>query len=239
MNENLFPAPISLYYWPTPNCWKVTILCEEADLPYAIVPINILEREQHTDEYNRINRFRRVPTIVDPSGPDGKPITIAESAAVLLYLSQKCGRFGGRSVANDWQIMQWLLFQVGTMGPMLGQAHHFRTYATEKIPYAIDRYTSEATKIYRILDERLKETEYLCEYYSIADMCVFPWTVFYRRQGQDKENFPNFARWFETMKARPAVRRGIEVAKDLRSAGGLTADQHRNVFGDAAARAAR
>jgi GSH-dependent disulfide-bond oxidoreductase len=131
------------------------------------------------------------------------------------------------------------LFQVGTMGPMLGQAHHFRTYATEKIPYAIDRYTSEATKIYRILDERLKETEYLCEYYSIADMCVFPWTVFYRRQGQDKENFPNFARWFETMKARPAVRRGIEVAKDLRSAGGLTADQHRNVFGDAAARAAR
>lgn len=222
--------PIELYYWPTPNCWKVTILCEEAGIPYRIAPTNILERGQFTEAYGGINRFRKVPAIVDPSGPDGKPIALGESVAILLYLSRRVGRFGGRTPREEWGIMQWLLFQVGTVGPMLGQAHHFRSYAPEQIPYAIDRYTGEATKIYAVLNDALKSAEFLCGEYSIADMCIFPWTMFYKRQGQKKEDYPHFARWFDAIKARPAVKRAIDVGKDLRSEG-LTEQQRQNVFG--------
>ncbi len=237
MSGNAVAASIDLYYWPTPNCWKVTILCEEAGVPYRIIPTNILEREQFTAEYGRINRFRKVPAIVDPSGPDGRPVAIAESAAILLYLSRKVGRFRASSEIGEWDVMQWLLFQVGTVGPMLGQAHHFRSYAPEPIPYAIDRYTNEAAKIYGVLNERLAESEFLCGEYSIADMCVFPWTVFYKRQGQKKEDYPNFARWFDMVKARPAVQRGIDVGKELRTQH-LTDQQRQNVFGKAVSRAA-
>jgi len=230
MSEAAGQAPIDIYYWPTPNCWKVTIFCEEAGLPYRIVPTNILERAQFTDEYGAINRFRKVPAIVDPSGPDGERVVLAESAAILLYLAAKTGRFGGQSAREERDILQWLLFQVGTIGPLLGQNHHFRTYASEKIPYAIERYTNEAMKIYEILDRHFAKSEFLCERYGIADICVFPWTVFYKRQGMKKEDFPNFARWFDGVKSRPAVQRAIDVGKDLRQ-GGFTAEQHANVFG--------
>jgi GST-like protein len=225
---------IDLYYWPTPNCWKVTIFCEEAGVPYRIVPTNILERAQFSEEYGAINRFRKVPAIVDPRGPEGERVVLAESAAILLYLAQKTGRFGGLNPREERDILQWLLFQVGTVGPMLGQNHHFRLYAVEKLPYAIDRYTKEAEKVYGILDLSLAQSEFLCDRYGIADMCVFPWTVFYKRQGIRKEDFPNFSRWFDAMKARPAVQRAIDIGKDLRQ-GGLTAEQHANVFGTATA----
>jgi len=231
-------TPIDLYYWPTPNCWKITIFCEEAGVPYNIVPTNILERAQFTDQYESINRFRKVPAIVDPAGPEGERVVLAESAAILLYLSEKTGKFGGRGPHECRQILQWLLFQVGTIGPMLGQNHHFRTYALEKIPYAIDRYTNEAMKIYQILDRRLSQSEFLCDDYTIADMCVFPWTVFYKRQGQQKGDYPHFARWFDQMKARPAIQRAIDVGRDMRQ-GGLTAEQHANVFGGANANTSR
>lgn len=227
-------TPIDIYYWPTPNCWKVTIFCEEAGVPYRIVPTNILERAQFSKEYGAINPFRKVPAIVDPRGPDGERVVLAESAAILLYLAEKTGRFGGRDASEKRDVLQWLLFQVGTVGPMLGQNHHFRLYAQEKIPYAVDRYTGEAEKVYDILDRRLAESEFLCDRYGIADMCMFPWTVFYKRQGMTKESFPHFARWFDAMKARPAVQRAIDVGKDLRQAG-LTAEQHANVFGSSRA----
>lgn len=223
-------APIDIYYWPTPNCWKVTIFCEEAGVAYRILPTNILEREQFSPAYEAINRFCKVPAIVDPEGPEGERVVLAESAAILLYLAGKTGRFGGRTPREERDILQWLLFQVGTIGPMLGQNHHFRTYALEKIPYAIDRYTREAERVYGVLDRRLAQSEFLCDHYGIADMCVFPWTVFYKRQGVKKEDYPHFARWFDGMKARAAVQRAIDVGKDLRQ-GGLTPQQHANVFG--------
>jgi GSH-dependent disulfide-bond oxidoreductase len=226
---------IDIYYWPTPNCWKITIFCEEAAVPYNILPINILERAQFTDHYETINPFRKVPAIVDPSGPEGERVVLAESAAILLYLSQKVGMFGGHTPKENRDILQWLLFQVGTIGPMLGQNHHFRIYARDKIPYAIDRYTNEARRIYECLDRRLMHFEFLCGSYSIADICVFPWTIFYKRQGIQKDQFPNFARWFEQLKSRPAVQRGINVGKDLRQ-GELTERQYANVFGVSAAR---
>lgn len=226
-----FSTPVDLYYWPTPNCWKITILCEEAEIPYRIIPTNILERAQFSEEYGRINRFRKVPAIRDPEGPDGVPVVLAESAAILLYLSERAARFRGQSSAAEREIMQWLLFQIGTMGPMLGQAHHFRTYTEQPIPYAIERYTNEASKIYSVLNQRFSESEFLCAEYSIADMCVFPWTVFYKRQGQKKEDYPHFARWFDAMKARSAVKKGIDIGKELRSEG-LTAEQRKNVFGE-------
>jgi GSH-dependent disulfide-bond oxidoreductase len=234
MTSESSTGPIDLYYWPTPNCWKVTIFCEEAGVPYQIVPTNILEQAQFSEEYGAINRFHKVPAIVDPRGPEGERVVLAESAAILLYLSQRTGRFGGKSSREEREILQWLFFQVGTVGPMLGQNHHFRFYALEKIPYAIDRYTREAEKVYGVLDVRLAQSEFLCDSYGIADMCVFPWTLFYKRQGVKKEDFPNFTRWFDAMKGRPAVQRAIDIGKDLRQ-GSLTAQQHANVFGAASA----
>lgn len=228
--SSAFSKPIELYYWTTPNCWKVTILCEEAGIPYRVIPTNILDGAQFTDDYARVNRFRKVPAIIDPDGPDGKPIGIAESVAILLYLAKKAGWRQLQSTRAEWEVLQWLLFQVGTVGPMLGQAHHFRHYIQEKIPYATERYTNEATRIYGILDLRLKESEWLAGDYSLADICMYPWTLFYKRQGQKKEDFQNFARWYEAMKSRPAVQRGIDVGKDLRSSG-LTDEQRKVVFG--------
>ena len=222
--------PIDIYFWPTPNCWKVTIFCEEVGIPYKVIPTNILDGAQFTSAFSAINRFHKVPAIVDHDGPEDRPVTIVESAAILHYLSEKTGKLGGTSARHDLEILQWLLFQVGTVGPMLGQAHHFRTYSAQCIPYAIDRYTNEATNIYRVLDRRLGESEFLAGDYSIADIALFPWTVFYKRQGQKKEDYPHFARWYEAIKNRPAVRRGIDVGTDLRTEG-LTAEQQRIVFG--------
>jgi GSH-dependent disulfide-bond oxidoreductase len=222
-----FARPLDIYFWPTPNCWKITVFCEENNIPYILKPTNILEGEQFTQEYKQINPFGKVPVITDHDGPGGAPVTIAESGAILLYLSQKIGH--NVPALQSLQALQWLFFQVGAVGPMLGQAHHFRSYSPEPIPYAIERYTNEASKIYRILDERLSHAEFLAGNYSIADMAVFPWTLFHKRQGQSKESYPHFARWYDIVKARPAVRRGIDAGKELRSTG-PTEDQLRTLF---------
>jgi GSH-dependent disulfide-bond oxidoreductase len=208
--------PIDLYYWPTPNGWKVTIFLEEAGLPYNVIPVNITAGEQFEAEFLKISPNNKIPAIVDPEGPDGGPISLFESGAILIYLAEKVGRFYPQPPRERYGALQWMMFQMGSVGPMLGQAHHFRQYAPETIPYAIDRYTNEAARLYRVMDKRLSEAEYFAGEYSIADMVIYPWLVSHERQGQRMEDFPNLARWYEDVGARPAVRRALEVGKELR-----------------------
>lgn len=209
--------PMDLYYWPTPNGWKVTILLEETDLSYNVIPVDISAGDQFEPEFLKIGPNNKMPVIVDPEGPDGAPIFVFESGAILLYLSEKTGRFYPSSPRERYVALQWLMFQMGSVGPMFGQTHHFRQYAPEKIPYAVDRYTNETTRLYRVMDRRLSEAEYFAgEEYSIVDMAVYPWVVPYERQGQRIEDFPNLARWFEAVGARPAVQRALEVGEELR-----------------------
>ena len=209
--------PIELYYWPTPNGHKVSIFLEEVELPYNVTPINIAAGDQFEPEFLKISPNNKMPAIVDPDGPDGAPISLFESGAILIYLAEKTGRFFPQAPRDRYLVLQWLMFQMGGVGPMLGQAHHFRNYAPEKIPYAIDRYTTEAARLYGVMDERLSEAEFFAGgEYTIADMAVYPWVVPYENQGQDMDDYPNLKRWFESVQARPAVQRGLEVGKELR-----------------------
>lgn len=209
--------PIELYYWPTPNGWKITIFLEEVELPYNIIPIDITAGDQFQNEFLEISPNNKMPAIVDPEGPDGEPISVFESGAILVYLAEKTGRFYARSPRERYRVMQWLMFQMGSVGPMLGQAHHFRRYAPEKLPYAVDRYTNEATRLYQVMDEHLSEMAYFAgAEYSIADMAIYPWTVSHEDQGQRLEDYPNLKRWYRSIEARPAVRRALEVGKELR-----------------------
>jgi GSH-dependent disulfide-bond oxidoreductase len=209
--------PIDLYYWPTPNGKKVTIFLEEAELPYSLIPIDITAGEQFDEEFLRISPNNKIPTIVDPEGPEGEPIPVFESGAILIYLAEKTGRFLPESVRGRYETLQWLMFQVGSVGPMLGQAHHFRVYAPEEIPYAIDRYTGEAARLYGVMDRHLSEVEHFAGgEYSIADMAIYPWLASHEQQGQRMEDFPNLGRWFESVGTRPAVRRAMEVGEELR-----------------------
>lgn len=208
--------PIDLYYWPTPNGWKVTIFLEEAKLLYSVIPVNITAGEQFEAEFLKISPNNKIPAIVDPEGPDGEPISLFESGAILIYLAEKVGRFYPRSPRERYGALQWLMFQMGSVGPLLGQAHHFRQYAPEEIPYAIDRYTNEATRLYGVMDKRLSEVEFFAGEYSIVDMAIYPWLVPHERQGQKMEDFPNLVRWYEDMGERPAVRKALEVGKELR-----------------------
>lgn len=211
------PQPIELYYWPTPNGHKVSIFLEEAELPYNVTPINIAAGDQFDPEFLKISPNNKMPAIVDPDGPDGEPISLFESGAILLYLAEKTGRFFPQTPRDKYLVLQWLMFQMGSVGPMLGQAHHFRNYAPEKIPYAIERYTTEAARLYGVMDERLSEAEFFTGgEYTIADMAIYPWVVPHENQGQNMDDYPNLKRWYEAMKARPAVRRGLEVGKELR-----------------------
>ena len=209
--------PIDLYYWPTPNGWKITIFLEEVGLPYSIVPVDITAGDQYEEEFLEISPNNKMPAIVDPEGPDGEPISLFESGAILLYLGDKTGEFIPESKRGRYTVLQWLMFQMGHVGPMLGQAHHFRGYAPEEVPYAIDRYTNEATRLYGVMDRRLSETEYFAgNEYTIADMAIFPWLISHERQGQNLDDFPNVKRWFETIELRPAVPRAREVGQELR-----------------------
>jgi GSH-dependent disulfide-bond oxidoreductase len=211
------PEPIDLYYWPTPNGKKITIFLEEADLPYYLVPVDITAGEQFDEEFLKISPNNKMPAIVDDEGPDGEPISVFESGAILIYLAEKTDRFLPQSVRGRYEALQWLMFQVNSVGPMLGQAHHFRQYAPEQIPYAIDRYTNEAARLYGVMDERLSEVEYFAGgEYSIVDMAIYPWVASHERQGQNIENYPNLKRWNQSMEARPAVRRAMEVGEELR-----------------------
>jgi GST-like protein len=211
------PEPIDLYYWPTPNGKKITIFLEEAGLTYNLAPVDITAGEQFEEEFLKISPNNKMPAIVDPEGPDGRPISVFESGAILVYLAEKTGRFLPQSVRGRYETLQWLMFQVSSVGPMLGQAHHFRQYAPERIPYAIDRYTNEAARLYGVMDERLSEVEHFAGgEYSIVDMAIYPWIASHERQGQKLEDYPNLSRWYEAIEARPAVRRAMEVGEELR-----------------------
>lgn len=209
--------PIDLYYWPTPNGRKITIFLEEARLPYNVIPVNIDAGDQFKEGFLRISPNNKMPAIVDPEGPDGKRVSLFESGAILIYLAEKTGEFWPTSPRQRYEALQWLMFQIGSVGPMLGQAHHFRRYASGDIPYAIDRYTNEAARLYGVMDRRLSDVEYFVgDEYSIVDMAIYPWIIPHENQGQDIENYPNVARWYESLGSRAAVRRALEVAKELR-----------------------
>ncbi len=205
---------IDLYTWPTPNGHKVHIFLEETGLEYTVIPINILTGDQFNPEFLKISPNNKMPAMVDRDGPDGKPYGVFESGAMLLYLAEKTGQFMPSGMAERYTVIQWLMFQMGGIGPMLGQAHHFRLYAPEKIEYAFNRYTNEARRLYRVVDTRLAEVEYLAGDYSIADMATYPWLRYHENQGQKLEDYPHLKRWYDALSARPAVRRGLAVLEE-------------------------
>ncbi len=209
-------APIELYYWPTPNGWKVSIFLEEAGLRYQTRYVDITRGEQFEPAFLAVSPNNRMPAIVDPDGPGGEPISVFESGAILQYLGRKTGRFYPSDERARTEIDQWLFWQVGGLGPMCGQAHHFRLYADDDIPYAIDRYTNEVNRLYGVMDQRLADREFLTGDYSIADMACIGWIKPWKRQGQDIDDFPNLKRWKAAMEARPAVQRGIALGIEKR-----------------------
>lgn len=219
---------IDVYTWPTPNGHKVHIMLEECGLPYTVHAVDIGAGDQFKPDFLRISPNNKIPAIVDSDGPDGKPISLFESGAILLYLAAKTGKFLPEDVRGKYVALQWLMFQMGSVGPMFGQAHHFRVYAPEKIPYAIDRYTNETKRLYGVLDRRLGEAPYLAGEYSIADIATFPWTRSYANQGVDLAEYPNVKRWFDAIAARPAVQRGLRVLADRRRP--ITGDKEREVL---------
>ncbi len=206
---------IDLYFWMTPNGYKVTIMLEELGWKYNVIPINIGKGDQFKPDFLKISPNNRMPALVDHDGPGGKPISVFESGAMLMYLAEKAGfQFMPQDMRRRYDVIQWLMFQMASVGPMLGQAHHFRRYAPEKIEYAVDRYTNEARRIYRVIDKRAGEAPYLAGEYSIADMATYPWLRTHNWQGQDLNDFPNLKRWYDSIEARPAVQRGLAVMKD-------------------------
>ncbi|MDP1978150.1 glutathione binding-like protein [Undibacterium sp.] len=208
---------IDVYSWPTPNGHKVHIMLEECGLPYRVIPVDIGAGDQFKADFLAISPNNKIPAIVDADGPDGKPIALFESGAILIYLAGKTGLFLGKTDREKYEALQWLMFQMGSVGPMLGQAHHFRMYAPEKIEYAVDRYTNETKRIYGVIDKQLEKTTYLAgEEYGIADIATFPWTRSFTNQGVDWVEFPNAKRWFDAISQRPAVQRGVQVLADLR-----------------------
>ena len=224
---------IDVYFWPTPNGWKITIMLEELGLPYTIVPIDIGKGDQFKPEFLAISPNNKMPAITDPDGPDGELISIFESGAIMLYLAEKTGKLMPTDPRGRYRVMEWLMFQMGTVGPLLGQVHHFRRYAPEKIEYAINRYTNEAGRIYGVIDRRLEDHEFLAGDYSIADIAVWPW-ILGKNQGQDYDDFPNLKRWRNTMKMRPAVIKGRDVMKQTVPVGDVSKDKERFaiLFGD-------
>jgi len=222
---------IDLYGWPTPNLHKVTILLEETGTSYKTIPVDISQGDQFRPDFLKISPNNKMPAIVDPDGPGGMPIAVFESGAILMYVAEKTGKFMPQDMRRRYDVIQWLMFQMGGVGPMLGQAHHFRLYAPEKIAYAIDRYTNEAGRLYNVIDRRLAEVPYLADEYSIADMAVFPWIRPYERQGQKLEDYPNLKRWFHKIEARPAVRRGLAVLADRRRRGPIGDKEREILFG--------
>ena len=210
--------PIDLYYWPTPNGWKITIMLEECGLPYTVIPVNIGKGDQFKPDFLKIAPNNRMPAIVDHDGPGGEPISVFESGAILMYLGRKTGRFYPQDERGRVAVEEWLMWQMAGFGPMLGQTHHFRIYAPEKIEYAINRYTNEANRLYGVLNRRLEGRDYICGDYSIADMACIGWAKLWERQGQDIAQFPNVKAWIDRMLARPAVQKGLSVNKDDRNA---------------------
>lgn len=210
-------APIDLYFWPTPNGWKISIMLEECGLPYTVHSVNIGKGDQFKPEFLAISPNNKMPAIVDPDGPGGQPISVFESGAILQYLGRKTGQFYPTEERARVEVDEWLFWQMGGLGPMAGQTHHFRIYAPEKIPYAIDRYTNETNRLYGVMNKRLADREFLAGAYSIADMACVGWVKLWDRQGQAIDEFPNVKRWLEAMLARPAVQRGLAVNAEDRA----------------------
>jgi GST-like protein len=223
---------IDLYYWTTPNGHKITIFLEETGIPYTIKPINIGKGEQFSPDFLAISPNNRIPAIVDHKPADGgRPLSLFESGAILQYLAEKTGKFLPADLPTRTETMQWLFWQMGNLGPMLGQNHHFRNYAAEKIPYAINRYLKETERLYGILDERLADREFVAGDYTIADMACYPWIVLYERQGQNLNDFPNIKRWFETIQRREAVQRAYDIAKTVNASTTMTEEAKAILFG--------
>ena len=223
--------PIELFYWPTPNGQKAAIMLEEVGLPYVVRPVNILKGEQFEPSFLAVNPNNKVPAIVDPDGPEGTPIAVFESGAVLVYLAEKTGKLLPRDGAARYRALQWLFFQVGGVGPMFGQLGHFKGYASEPIPYAIDRYRNETLRLYGVMDERLADSEYLAGDYSIADVAVYPWVDVRWFHEIDLADFPNVERWFEALSRREPVMRGARLMKDAEVIGNPSEETREAYFG--------
>jgi GST-like protein len=224
---------IDVYSWPTPNGHKVHIMLEECGLrlgrDWQVHAINIGQGDQFAPGFLKISPNNKIPALVDPHGPDGQPISLFESGAILLYLAAKTGKFLPRSDRAKWKVLEWLMFQMGGVGPMLGQAHHFRLYAPEKIEYAINRYTNEACRLYGVMDRQLAQQEFIAgNQYSVADIAIFPWLRSWQNQGIDWTDYPKLKVWFDTVAARPAVQRAVTVLADARKP--LTDDKSRDVL---------
>jgi len=204
---------IDFYTWTTPNGRKVSILLEELGLAYQVHPIDISKGDQFTPEFVAVNPNSKIPAIVDSDGPDGKPIAIFESGAILIWLAERAGRFMGAGARGRIETLEWLMFQMAGVGPMFGQTHHFRRFAPEPVPYAIERYTKETARLYGVLDKRLGAAEYLAGEYSIADMATYPWVSRHEWQGVKLDDFAHVKRWYGAISARPAVQRGMAVPK--------------------------
>ena len=220
---------IDVYSWATPNGHKIHIMLEELGLEYKVIPIDIGAGDQFTADFLAISPNNKIPAIIDSDGPNGKPLELFESGAILFYLAEKTGKFLPLDPVGRYTTMQWLMFQMGGVGPMLGQAHHFRIYAPEKIEYAVNRYSNEAKRLYGVMDKQLGVTRFLAgNDYSIADIATFPWTRSWKNQGIELDEFPNVKRWFDEISARPAVIRGVEVLASARKE--LTGDKQREVL---------
>ncbi|MEM0937242.1 MAG: glutathione S-transferase N-terminal domain-containing protein [Pseudomonadota bacterium] len=230
-------APIDLYYWPTPNGWKITIALEEMGLPYALHLVNIGKGEQFDPDFLKIAPNNRMPAIVDPDGPDGAPISIFESGAILQYLARKTGQFCGETQRERIAVDQWLMWQMGGVGPMAGQAHHFLKYAPtmdppQVLPYAQDRYRNEVSRLYRVLDTQLGETAFVAgPNFTIADMAIWPWVNGWEGQQQTLDDKPNVARWLDACWSRPGVKAGRAVAEEMRGSGATDKEAQKILFG--------
>ena len=211
---------IELYSWPTPNGHKVHIMLEETGLSYEVHPVDIGAGDQFSEHFLKISPNNRIPAIIDRSGPDHTPMPVFESGAILFYLAEKTGYFLPKDGHGRYRTMEWVMWQMGNFGPMLGQAHHFRQYAPERVDYAYERYTNEANRLYRVLEKRLSESPYVAgQHYSIADIAAFPWTRSAEKQGVDLDAYPNVQRWQEAIGQRPGVQRGLQVLADKRREG--------------------
>jgi GST-like protein len=226
---------IHLYFWTTPNAYKVSIMLEELEMPYKVMPIHIGKGDQFAESFLKISPNNKIPAIVDGEGPSGNSYAVFESGAILMYLANKAkSNLLPTDPEKYYSALQWLMFQMGSMGPMLGQAHHFRKYAPEQLPYAIDRYTKEAARLYGVMDKRLEQANYFSgEEYSIADIAIYPWLRAYKWQGQDLIDWPNIQRWYSDIRSRPAVQRGLAVLAEKvdRSGNRPSGERWENLFG--------
>ncbi|HXA35887.1 MAG TPA: glutathione binding-like protein [Steroidobacteraceae bacterium] len=226
---------IDLYYWPTPNGHKITLFLEESGMPYTIIPVNIGKGEQFRPEFLAISPNNRMPAIVDHTPMErGAPVSVFESGAILLYLAEKSERFIARDLRGRVEVTQWLFWQVGGLGPMAGQNHHFARYAPERIPYAVERYVNETNRLYGVLNKRLADREFIAGAYSIADMAAYPWVVPHEAQGQNLDDFPNLKGWFERIRSRPATVRAYERGAAISTNPTVSEESRKILFGQTA-----